>query len=181
VPQGHEQAECGLLGASLMNRTLLAGIVGGLIGGLVGAELVVHASQRGVVVQTAASAPANSADVLVAGRIELRDASGKLRAELAMSGDGGPGLFFFDSAGRNRLVMGLYSPAENEAPSVVLNDPQQRATGIFRLFGPRDTPVLVLKNQGRDRSVYGLNPSSTDPFLANYASDGTKSDVFGRY
>jgi len=41
--------------------------------------------------------------------------------------------------------------------------------------------VLVLKSQGRDRSVYGLDPSSTDAFLANYASDGTKSDVFGRY
>jgi len=164
-----------------MNGTFLGGIVGGLIGGLAGAELVVHAPQNGVVVQTATAAPARAQDVLAAGRIELRDASGKLRAELAMSADGGPALFFFDSAGRNRLVLGLYAPAENEAPSLVLNDPQQRAAGIFRLFGPRDTPVLVLKSQGRDRSVYGLNPNSSDPFLANYASDGTKSDVFGRY
>jgi len=172
-----------------MNRTLLAGIVGGLIGGLigaligalVGADLAVHAPDHSLVVQTAPAAPAHFEDVLVAGRIELRDASGKLRAALATSGDGGPGLFFFDSAGRNRMVMGLYSPAENEAPSLVLNDPQQHAAGIFRLFGPHDTPVLVLKNQGRDRSVYGLDPSSIDPFLANYAGDGAKSDVFGRY
>jgi hypothetical protein len=164
-----------------MNRTLLAGIVGGLVGGLATAELTVHTPQKGVAVQTASTAPAHPQDVLAASRIELRDASGKLRAELALSADGGPALFFFDSAGRNRLVMGLYSPAENEAPSLVLNDPQQRAAGIFRLFGPRDTPVLVLKSQGRDRSVYGLDPSSTDAFLANYASDGTKSDVFGRY
>jgi len=164
-----------------MNRTLLAGIVGGLIGGLAVAELAVLAPQNRIVMQTATAAPARPQDVLAAGRIELRDASGKLRAELAMSADGGPGLFFFDSAGRNRLVMGLYSPAENEAPSLVLNDPHQAAAGIFRLFGPRDTPVLVLKSQGRDRSVYGLNPNSTDPFLANYTSDGTKSDVFGRY
>jgi len=163
-----------------MNRTLLGGIVGGLVGGLAGAELAVHAPQNGVV-PTAIAAPAGPREVLAASRIELRDASGKLRAELAMSADGGPGLFFFDSAGRNRLVVGLYSPAENEAPSLVLNDPQQRAAGIFRLFGPRDAPVLVLKNQGRDRSVYGLEPNSTDPFLANYASDGSKSDVFGRY
>jgi len=162
-----------------MNRTLLAAIAGGLIGGL--ASTALHMSQDGSVVQRAAAAPAGAQDVLVASRIQLRDASGKLRAELAMSADGGPALFFFDSAGRNRLVVGLYSPAENEAPSLVLNDPQQRAAGIFRLFGTRDTPVLVLKSQGRDRSVYGLNPSSTDPFLANYASDGTKGDVFGRY
>jgi hypothetical protein len=161
-----------------MNRTLLAAVVGGLIGGLAGAEL--HAPQRGVV-HAASATPAPTQDVLAASRIELRDASGKVRAELAMSADGGPALFFFDGAGRNRLVVGLYSPAEGEAPSLVLNDPQQHAAGIFRLFGPRDTPVLVLKSQGRDRSVYGLNPSSTDPFLANYASDGAKSDVFGRY
>ena len=162
-----------------MNRTLLAAIAGGLIGGL--ASTALHMSQDGIVVQGAAAAPAGAQDVLVASRIQLRDASGKLRAELAMSADGGPALFFFDSVGRNRRVVGLYSPAENEAPSLVLNDPQQRAAGIFRLFGTRDTPVLVLKSQGRDRSVYGLNPSSTDPFLANYASDGTKGDVFGRY
>jgi hypothetical protein len=164
-----------------MNRTLLAGIVGGLVGGLATAELAVYTPQKGVAVQTANAAPGHPQDVLAASRIELRDASGKLRAELALSADGGPALFFFDSAGRNRLVMGLYSPAENEAPSLVLNDPQQRAAGIFRLFGPRDAPVLVLKSQGRDRSVYGLDPSSTDAFLANYASDGTKSDVFGRH
>ena len=164
-----------------MNRALLAGIVGGLIGGVASVELARLAPQNAIVVQTATAAPARPQEVLAAGRIELRDASGKLRAELAMSADGGPALFFFDSAGRNRMVVGLYSPAENEAPSLVLNDPQQRAAGIFRLFGPRDTPVVVLKSQGRDRSVYGLNPNSTDPFLANYASDGTKSDVFGRY
>ena len=164
-----------------MNWTLLAGIVGGLIGGVASVELARLAPQNSFVAQTAAAAPTHSQDVLAAGRIELRDASGKLRAELAMSADGGPALFFFDSAGRNRLVVGLYSPAENEAPSVVLNDPQQRAAGIFRLFGPRDTPVLVLKSQGRDRSVYGLNPNSSDPFLTNYPSDGVKSDVFGRY
>ena len=164
-----------------MNRAFLAGMVGGLVGGFAAAELAVVAPQNGIVMQTATAASARPADVIAAGRFELHDASGKLRAELAMSGDGGPALFFFDSAGRNRLVVGLYSPAENEAPSVVLNDPQQRAAGIFRLFGPRDTPVLVLKSQGRDRSVYGLNPNSTDPFLANYGGDGAKSDVFGRY
>jgi hypothetical protein len=164
-----------------MNRTVLAAIAGGLIGGLTNAVLMVHAPRQGLLAQTATAAPTPPGDVLVASRIELRDASGKLRAELAMSADGGPALFFFDRQGRNRLVMGLYSPGEYEAPSLVLNDPQQRAAGIFRLFGPRDTPVFVLKSQGRDRSVYGLNGDSSDPFLANYASDGAKSDVFGHY
>ena len=154
-----------------MRRTILAGAIGGLLGVLVGAYLVLQAH----------AADTRFQSVVSAGRVELVDPGGKVRAELAMSGDGGPALFFFDSKGRNRLVVGLYSSAEGEAPSVVLNDPQQRAAGIFRLFGSRDTPVVVLKSEGRDRSIYGLNPSSQDPFLVNYDGRGTKSDVFGTY
>lgn len=164
-----------------MSRTLVAAILGGLVGGLAGADLMLHESHHTVVSPAVAAEGMHPQNVVAASRIELRDANGKLRAELAMSADGGPALFFFDSRGRNRLVLGLYSKGENEAPSVVLNDPQQQAAGIFRLFGPRDTPVLVLKNQGRDRSIYGLNPESADPFLTSYATDGTQRDVFGRY
>jgi hypothetical protein len=164
-----------------MSNSFFAGAAGGLIGGIVGAYLLVHLDRGGTMLSPAFAATANAQNVVSASRFQLTDAGGKMRAELAMSGDGGPALFFFDTAGRNRLVLGLYSPAEGEAPSVVLNDPQQRAAGIFRLFGARDTPVVVLKSQGRDRSVYGLNPTSTDPFLANYTGDGKKSDVFGSY
>jgi hypothetical protein len=162
-----------------MNRTVWAAILGGIVGGVAGANLVLHT------VHTPVLAPAIAAerphDVLTSNRIELRDANGRLRAELALSPDGGPGLFFFDSEGRNRLVLGLYSKGEREAPLVVLNDPQERAAGILRLFGPQDTPVLVLKHEGRDRSIFGLNPQSTDPFLTSYGTDGTQHDVFGRY
>jgi hypothetical protein len=156
-------------------------MVGGLIGGIAGAGLVAHSAHSGALVQSAPADAVRLPEVLSARRIELRDERGKVRAELALSADGGPGLFFFDSAGRNRLVLGLYSKAENEAPLVVLNDPQERAAGIFRLFGPSDAPVLVLKHQGRDRSIYGLNPQSTDPFLTSYAADGMQHDVFGHY
>jgi hypothetical protein len=164
-----------------MIKTLFAGVGAGLIGGIVGAYLLIHLDRSRTVLSPAFAATTHPQDVVSASRIRLMGADGKVRAELATSGDGGPALFFYDSAGRNRMVLGLYSPAEGEAPSVVLNDAEQRAAGIFRLFGARDTPVVVLKNQGRDRSVYGLNPASTDPFLANYTGDGKKSDVFGNY
>jgi hypothetical protein len=163
-----------------MTKTFLVGVVAGLIGGIVGAYIFVHLDGR-VMRPSPLAGTTRSQDVISANRIRLTDTGGKVRAELAMSGDGGPSLFFFDTAGRNRLVLGLYSQAEGEAPTVVLNDSQQHAAGIFRLFGARDTPVIVLKSQGRDRSVYGLNPTSTDPFLANYAGDGAKADVFGQY
>jgi hypothetical protein len=165
---------------TFMTKTFFAGVAGGLIGGLLGAYLFMHLGP-GPNRSATAVATTRRQDVVSAGRIQLVDAGGRMRAELAISGDGGPALFFFDTAGRNRMVLGLYSAAEGEAPSVVLNDAQQRAAGIFRLFGPRDTPVVVLKNQGRDRSIFGLNPNSTDPFLVNYAGDGTKSGVFGNY
>jgi hypothetical protein len=161
------------------HKMLVAALLGGLVGGIAGARLA--SGPVGATPFSAAVANTRAPDIVTAGRLELVDARGKIRAELAMSADGGPALFFYDSAGRNRLVVGLYSPAEGEAPSVVLNDARQQAAGIFRLFGARDTPVVVLKNQGRDRSVYGLNPASTDPFLANYRSDGTKSEVFGHF
>jgi hypothetical protein len=168
------------LGREIMTKTFFVGVVAGLIGGIAGAYLFIHVDGRTMRAPPLARTT-RAQDVISANRIQLTDAGGKVRAELGMSGDGGPSLFFFDSAGRNRLVLGLYSPAEGEAPTVVLNDSQQHAAGIFRLFGARDTPVIVLKSQGRDRSVYGLNPTSTDPFLANYAGDGAKTDVFGKY
>jgi hypothetical protein len=164
-----------------MVRLLIAAIVGGVLGGIAAASLVVRLAPGAAARPPASATSVSRQQIVAADRIELRDASGKVRAELAMSVDGGPALFFFDRAGRNRMVLGLYSPAEGEAPSVVLNDLQERAAAIVRLFGSRDAPVVVLKSQGRDRSVYGLNPISLDPFLANYAGDGTKSDVFGRY
>ena len=156
-------------------------MLAGFVGGLFGAYVLGNVDHSSAVVSPGLAATTLQQDVVSAGRIRLIDAGGKLRAELAMSGDGSPALFFFDNAGRNRLVLGLYSPAESEYPFVVLNDTQQHAAGIFRLFSAHETPVVVLKNQGRDRSIYGLNPSSTEPFLVNYSADGKKSDVFGKY
>jgi hypothetical protein len=164
-----------------MTKTFLSAAMAGLFGGFLGAYLLLQLDRGHVMAAPPRASTMRASDVLSAGRIRLTDANGKVRAELALSIDGGPALFFYDSAGRNRLVLGLYSAAENEAPSVVLNDDQQHAAGIFRLFGPHDTPVVVLKNQGRDRSVYGLDPASADPYLANYTGGGVKSDVFGNH
>jgi hypothetical protein len=41
--------------------------------------------------------------------------------------------------------------------------------------------VVVLKNKGADRSIFGLNPSSTDPFLVNYSADRKETAVFGKF
>jgi len=155
----------------------MIGILSGFLGGIIGAYALGHLDLGSLL----PAASAATQEVVSAGRIRLLDATGRARAELAMSPDGGPGLFFYDTQGRNRLVLGLYSPSESEYPFVVLNDTHQAAAGIFRLFGARETPVVVLKNQGADRSVFGLNPHSTDPFLVNYSADRKKTEVFGSY
>lgn len=159
-----------------MNKTYVAGFTSGFLGGLMGTLVFGH---LGFPLISPASAAA-SQDIS-ASRIRMVDATGRTRAELAMSPDGGPGLFFYDSKGRNRLVLGLYSPAESEYPFVVLNDTHNEAAGIFRLFGGQETPVVVLKNKGADRSILGLNPTSTEPFLVTYASDHKKTAVFGSF
>jgi hypothetical protein len=161
-----------------MNKQYLAGMLSGFVGGLLGAYVLMSGMRVTSLRQAEPTAPQ---EVISASRIRLLDATGRTRAELAMSPDGGPGLFFFDTRGRNRLVLGLYSPAESEYPFVVLNDSRQLAAGIFRLFGAQETPVVVLKNKGADRSIFGLNPGSIEPFLVNYSADRTKTAVFGTF
>ena len=82
----------------------------------------------------------------------------------------------FDRNGKARLSIGLYG--DNNA-SVVLNDEREQAVQIFRTVGERSAPVLVMKSQGRDRIVMGLNGASQDPFLVLYGVDGAKQSVFG--
>jgi hypothetical protein len=161
-----------------MNKHYFAGVLSGFVGGMLGAYVLVNGERATLLPQ---AKPTAAQEVISASRIRLLDATGRARAELAMSPDGGPGLFFFDTRGRNRLVLGLYSPAESEYPFIVLNDSRQLAAGIFRLFGAQETPVVVLKNKGADRSIFGLNPGSTEPFLVNYSVDRKKTAVFGTF
>ncbi|HEY2676590.1 MAG TPA: hypothetical protein VGI65_06440 [Steroidobacteraceae bacterium] len=166
-----------------MNNAYVAGLLSGFIGGIAGAFLLLHlgvGTQRGP--GTAPLRAGSAAErTVIAQQIQLIDAAGRTRAQLAMAPDGAPGLFFYDTKGRNRLVLGLYAPTESEYPFVVLNDTNQKAAGIFRLFGANETPVVVLKNKAADRSILGLNPDSTDPFLVYYSRDGKKTELFGNF
>lgn len=164
-----------------MKRTNLTVVLLALLSGMLGALLVVRWDRAGAALPGAAVAATRPGNVVSASEIRLVDASGRVRAQLTLVEGGNPALFFFDQEGRNRMNLGLYAPAEGEFPFVVLNDTHQHAAGIFRLFGQRESPVVVLKNEGQDRSIYGLNPASSEPFLVNIGSGGSKAHVFGNF
>jgi hypothetical protein len=159
-----------------------AAVMSGFLGGIAGALLMLHFGMgRPAAVVMAPPSAQPAARAVIAQEIQMIDSAGRTRAQLAMAPDGAPGLFFYDTKGRNRLVLGLYAPAESEYPFVVLNDTNQKAAGIFRLFGGNETPVVVLKNKAADRSILGLNPDSTDPFLVYYSKEGKKTELFGNF
>src|SRR5260370_26780630 len=97
-----------------MNRAYLAGVLSGFAGGVMGGWLLPYLSESQSHGMVATAAAAQPQEVLSARRIQLVDNTGRTRAELAMSPEGGPGVFFYDTAGRNRLVLRLYVSSENE-------------------------------------------------------------------
>jgi hypothetical protein len=99
-----------------MAKFYLAGLLSGFIGGLLGAYVLVQVKRPGPGAHPPAETIATQQEVVSAQRIRLVDASGSARAELGFSQGGGPGLFFYDAKGRNRLELGLYPPAESEYP-----------------------------------------------------------------
>src|SRR6266581_6747839 len=116
------------------------------------------------------------AGLLATHMLEVVGADGRRQIVMGTSGEGSPGIWIFDRNGKARLSIGLYG--DNNA-SVVLNDEREQAVQIFRTVGEKSAPVLVMKSQGRDRIVMGLNGSSQDPFLVLYGTDGSKQSVFG--
>lgn len=80
----------------------------------------------------------------------LRDAKGRITAQLTASGEGTPAFFIYDEKGTVRVSIGLYGDG---APGVVLNDDKGRAGAIVRLTKNTGDPVVVLKENGEDRYV----------------------------
>jgi hypothetical protein len=72
-------------GLSIMTKTFFAGVVTGMLGGIIGAFLVLHLD-RSRITPSALAAMTHPQDLVSARRIQLIDAGGKVRAELATSG-----------------------------------------------------------------------------------------------
>lgn len=152
-------------------RTILLSTIGMLIGHFlaVGAERFI----------TLAKADTKSVDSIATKSLEIVDSQGRRRILMAASENGNPGIWFFDKRGKNRLTLGLYS---DDNAYIVLNDENNQAVQIFRTVGGSNSPALVMKSNGQDRIVMGLNFNGPpDPFFVFYDSKGTKNTVFGNY
>ena len=156
-------------------RSHLCVIVCSAIGMIIGHWLAAHLAWPGARAE-AQSESASRAGVLSTHMLEVVGADGRRQIVMGTSGEGSPGIWIFDRNGKARLSIGLYG--DNNA-SVVLNDEREQAVQIFRTAGEKSAPVLVMKSQGRDRIVMGLNGASQDPFLVLYGVDGAKQSVFG--
>lgn len=152
-------------------KTILLAAIGMIIGHLVAPYLSSAV--------TAAVAASVSADGLSTKSLEIADATGRRRILLTTTTEGSPAIWFFDGAGKARLNLGLYG---DDSPFIVLNDDNERAVQIFRTIGNGKTPVLVMKNNGQDRIIMGLNATpQADPFFVYFDANGAKKAVFGNY
>lgn len=99
--------------------------------------------------------------------------------------NGYPAQNFYGRDGQLRLQMGTYNAGgEAGLPMVGLSDNHGHLKMLFRLAGPNESPVIIMKdNAGRDRVVMGLglNDAAQDPFLATFGANGQKTMVYGSY
>jgi hypothetical protein len=160
-----------------MNKlgSYLCVIVLSAVGMMLGHWLGTHLEGTTVSVE---AQPASEVSVVSARTLEVVGADGRRQIVMGTSAEGSPGIWIYDRNGKVRLSLGLYR--DNNA-SIVLNDQSEQAVQIFRTVGERSMPVLVMKAQGRDRIVMGLNGPGQDPFLVLYGADGAKQSVFGSY
>ena len=122
--------------------------------------------------------PAPAVSVVWTRTLDVVGADGHRLMVMSTGTEGSPGIWIYDRNGKVRLSLGLYGDSN---ASLVLNDESEQAVQIFRTVGARSAPVLVMKAQGRDPIVMGLDGPGQEPFLVLYGSDGAKQSVFGHY
>jgi hypothetical protein len=117
--------------------------------------------------------------IVTARAVNLVDETGKLRSQMAITKDGGPGVWLMDRQGVARVNLEVYP---DDTGFIVLNDAKSLAVQILRSFGPQESPLHIFKAQGRDALIMGLNPAADrTPFSFFYDEKSTRKFQFGKY
>ncbi|MBI1216733.1 MAG: hypothetical protein GC185_13065 [Alphaproteobacteria bacterium] len=147
----------------------------GFLGGVASDQFMRHVA--------AADAPYRSEK----GGVRYLDGTGRLRLDIGtFNGQAVQDMYGDD--GKLRLQFGTYDgsvrPSEKGLPSMTLYDNDGRLRMLFRLDGPNQGPLIIMKDKrGRDRIIFGLDlwSEDEDPFLAVFDKNGRKQDVIGRF
>lgn len=115
------------------------------------------------------------------------DERGQLRADLGVW-KGQAIQDFYGEDGKLRIQLGTYdgsiAPHEKGLPSVSLYDNGGRIRLLFRLDGPNEGPLIIMKDKiGRNRLIMGLDlwDGSEEPFLATWDTYGKQTDIVGQF
>ena len=149
--------------------TLILVLLSSFAGGYLSNALIAHAQDVN--------------NVIAAKMFELIDGNGKVIGTWTACENNSPCLNFYDGNKNIRLNMGLYgAPSENGLPFIGLYDEKYNIKELLRLYGPALAPVFVMKNNGEDRLIEGLNfQDSEAPFLVTINKDGSQKVQFGQY
>lgn len=94
----------------------------------------------------------------------------------------------YGADGKLRLQFGTYTGdiRENEKglPSFTLYDNDGKLKMVFRLDGPNQGPLIIMKdNSGTNRMIMGLDiwDKAEEPFLVIWDKDGKQHDIVGKF
>lgn len=119
--------------------------------------------------------------------VRYLDAEGRPRVDIGVM-NGQPLQDLYGADGKLRLQFGTYggsvSAAEKGLPNFTMYDNSGKLRLLFRLAGPNQAPVLILKDKsGRDRLILGLDlwDAKEPAFLVVFDENGRKHDIVGSF
>ncbi len=95
---------------------------------------------------------------------------------------------FFGPDGRLRIQLATYDGSVREdekgLPCVTLYDNSGKLKLLFRLDGPNQDPLIIMKdNTGTNRMIMGLDiwDKAEEPFIVTWDKSGQQHDVVGHF
>jgi hypothetical protein len=123
----------------------------------------------------------------MSGMLDFFDEDGKERMDMGVyNGQAQQNIYGAD--GKLRVQFGTYAGEvrENEKglPSFTLYDNDGKLKMVFRLDGPNQGPLIIMKdNSGTNRMIMGLDiwDKAEEPFLVTWDKDGKQRDIIGNF
>lgn len=126
-------------------------------------------------------------DIAERGFARFFDEAGRTRIDVGVN-DGQAQQNLYGADGKLRIQLGTYTGdiRENEKglPCLTLYDNSGRLRLLFRLDGPNQGPLIIMKDKSqRNRVIMGLDiwDENEEPFLAIWDKDGKQQNIYGDF